>query len=46
MVKEDLVEEVTEVKRLDDTIMKIRMVFGRKIHHAFSVYMLNNRVKT
>ena len=46
MVKEDLVEEVTEVKRLDDRMMKIRMVFGRKIHHAFSVYMLNNRVKT
>ena len=31
MVKEDLVEEVFEVKRLDDRMMKIAMVSGRKI---------------
>ena len=44
MVKEDLVE-VIEVKRLDDRIMKIAMVCGRKILHVFSVlYMLHNRV--
>ena len=37
MVKEDLVEEVIEVKRLDDRMMKIAMVCGRKILHVFSV---------
>ena len=31
MVKEDLVEEVIEVKRLDDRMMKIAMVHGGKI---------------
>ena len=38
MVKEDLAEEVIEVKRLDDRMMKIAMVCGRKILHVFSVY--------
>ena len=37
MVKEDLIEEVIEVKRLDDRMMKIAMVCGRKILHVFSV---------
>ena len=40
MVKEDLIEEVIEVKRLDDRMMKIAMVCGMKILHAFSVYAL------
>ena len=38
MVKEDLVEELIEVKRLVDRMMKIAMVFGRKILHVFSVH--------
>ena len=38
MVKDDLVEEVIEVKRLDDRMMKIAMVCGRKILHVFLVY--------
>ena len=38
MVKEGLVEEVIEVKRLDDRMMKIAMLCGRKILHVFSVY--------
>ena len=37
MVKDDLLEEVIEVKRLDDRMMKIAMVCGRKILHVFSV---------
>ena len=37
MVKEDLVEEVIEVERLDDRMMKITMVCGRKILHVFLV---------
>ena len=37
MVNEDLVKEVIEVKRLDDRMMKIAMVCGRKILHVFSV---------
>ena len=36
MVKEDLVKEVIEVKRLDDRMMKIAVVCGRKILHVFS----------
>ena len=31
MLKEDLVEEVIEVKRLYDRMMKIAMVCGKKI---------------
>ena len=40
MVKEDLVEEVIEVKRLDDRMMKIAMVCqcGRKILHVVLIY--------
>ena len=37
MVKEDLIEEVVEVN-MDDRMMKIAMVCGRKILHVFSVY--------
>ena len=37
MVKEDLVEEVTEVKRLNERY-KIAMVCGRKILYVFSEY--------
>ena len=37
-MKEDLVEEVIEVKRLDDIMIKIVMVCGRKILNVFSVY--------
>ena len=36
MVKENLVEEI-EVKWLDDCIMKISMVYGKKILQVFSV---------
>ena len=38
MVKEDIVEEAIEVKRLDDRVMKIAMVCEKKILHVFSVY--------
>ena len=38
MVKEDLVEEVIEVKGLDDRILKIAVVCGRKILHVISVF--------
>ena len=38
MVKEDFVEEVVKVKRLDDRMMKIALVCRRKILHVFSVY--------
>ena len=38
MVKENLIEEVIGVKVLDDRMMKIVMVCGRKILYAFSVY--------
>ena len=35
----DLVEKVIEAfERLDDRMMKITMVCGRKIFHVFSVY--------
>ena len=37
-MKEDLVEKVIEVKILDDRMMKIAMVCGRKILHVFLVY--------
>ena len=36
-MKEDQVGEVNEVKRLDDRMIKIAMVCGRKILHVFSV---------
>ena len=38
MVREGLVEEVIEIKRMNDQMMKIAMVCGRKILHIFSVY--------
>ena len=40
MVREDLVQEVKRlrVKRLDNRMMKIAMVCGRKILHVFSEY--------
>ena len=38
MVRESLIEEVIDVKRFDDRMMKIAMVCGRKILHVFSVY--------
>ena len=38
MVTEGLVKEVIEVKTLDDRMMKVAMVCGRKILHIFSVY--------
>ena len=38
MVKEDLVEEVIEVKRFNDRMMKIAMVCKKKNLHVFSVY--------
>ena len=37
IVKKYLVEEVIEVKRLDDRMMQIAMVCGRNILHIFSV---------
>ena len=37
MVKEDLIEEVVEVN-MDDRMMKIAMLCGKKILHVFSVY--------
>ena len=37
MVKVELMEEMIEVKRLDDRMIKIVMVCGRKILHVFSV---------
>ena len=42
MVKENLIEEVIGVKVLDDRMMKIVMVCGRKILYAFSVYALQH----
>ena len=39
MVKEDLVEEVYQIKRFDDRMMKIAMMCGRKILHIFSLYI-------
>ena len=39
MVKENLVEEVIEVKGLDDRMVQIAMVCGRKILQVFSVYV-------
>ena len=38
IVKEDLVEQVIEVKKLYDRMMKVVMVCGRKIFHVFLVY--------
>mgnify|MGYP001794434594 CR=1 FL=1 len=38
MVKEGLVEEVIEIKRLDDRMMKMAMVCGRKSLHISSVF--------
>ena len=38
MVKENLVEEVIEVKRLDDRMIRIAILCGRKILRVFSVY--------
>ena len=38
MVKEDLVEELIEVKRLDDRMMKIAIICRRMILHVFSLY--------
>ena len=32
-----MLDEVIEVKRLDDRMMKIAMVCGRKILHVYSV---------
>ena len=40
MVKEDLVVEVFEVKRLNDRVMTIALKWGRKILYVFSVYAL------
>ena len=40
MVKKDLVEEVIEIKRLDDKIIKTVIVCIRKIPRVFSVYPL------
>ena len=36
--KEDLVEVLIELKRLDDRMMKIAMVCERKILHVFSIF--------
>ena len=38
MVKEDSVEEVIELERLDDIMMKVAVVCGREILRVFSVY--------
>ena len=43
MVNDDLVEEVIKVKRLNDRMMKIAMVCGRKIFHVSSVYAPQQR---
>ena len=40
MVKEDLLGEMIQLKRLVDRMMKIAIVFGRKLLHVFSVYAL------
>ena len=42
MVKEDLGEEVIEVKRLNETMKKIAIVCGRKILRVFTVYALQH----
>ena len=39
MLEANLVEEVIEVKRLDDRMMNIAMVCERNILHVFSVYV-------
>ena len=39
MVREELVEDVTEVIRTDERLIKIKMVWGRTIAHIFSVYV-------
>ena len=38
LVKEEHVEDVIEVVRIDDRLMKIQMVWGKKVVHVFSVY--------
>ena len=45
-VKEDPVEEVIKVKSLDGRIMKIAMVYGRKILHGFSVELIFTMTST
>ena len=38
MMKADLVDNVIEVERYDDRMMKIRMVVGKHIWNVFSIY--------
>ena len=39
MVREELVEDVIEVIRTEERLMKIKIVCGRRIAHMFSVYV-------
>ena len=38
LVRDEMVENVIEVKRTNDRIMKIKMVLGKKVVHVFSTY--------
>ena len=38
LVREDLVEDVIQVERINSQIMKIKIVMGKKVQNIFSVY--------
>ena len=38
LVRFDMAEKVIEVERLDDRVMKIKIVLGKVVFHVFSVY--------